>query len=73
MKKTSPEEFLAFAAGVLGVASLTMDDACGELALWDSVMHLKLVMETEAAYGISIPIERIAGLKTARDFYALLP
>ena len=50
-----------------------MDDACGELALWDSVMHLKLVMETEAAYGISIPIERIAGLKTARDFYSLLP
>ncbi len=73
MKKTSPESFLAFAAAILGVKTLSMDDACGELEGWDSVMHLKLVMETEAEYGVSIPIERIVRLKTARDFYELLP
>lgn len=66
-------KFLEFAAAVLGSAPLTPESAYGEVAGWDSVMHLKLVMETEAEYSISIPIGAIAQLRTMADFIALLP
>ena len=48
------DDFLEFAAGVLGVqrGTLTPQTEYGSLAEWDSVMHLRLVMETEARYGI---------------------
>lgn len=44
------DDFIAFAASVLGVASerLTPETACGDIPEWDSVMHLRLVMEAEA-------------------------
>ena len=31
-------------------------------------MHLRLVMETEARYGVSIPLEEIPALRTLADF-----
>ena len=64
------EEFLSFAATVLGVPreALSPETACGDLPEWDSVMHLRLVMETEARYGVSIPLEEIPALRTLADF-----
>jgi acyl carrier protein len=64
------EEFLSFAAAVLGVPreALSPDTACGDITEWDSVMHLRLVMETEARYGVSIPLEEIPALRTLVDF-----
>lgn len=64
------DEFLIFAAEVLGVpsGSLTPQTAYGSLPEWDSVMHLRLVMETEARYGSSIPLEVVPTLLTLADF-----
>ena len=64
------EEFLSFAATVLGVPreALSLGMACGDIPEWDSVMHLRLVMETEARYGVSIPLETIPSLRTLADF-----
>ena len=64
-------DFLRFAAGVLGVAAekLSLETAYGSIPEWDSVMHLRLVMETEAAYGVSFPLESVPVLKTLADFY----
>lgn len=64
------EAFLAFAARVFKVPreALTGATAYGELPEWDSVNHLKLVMETEARFGVSYPLELIPSLKTLEDF-----
>ena len=63
-------DFIAFAASVLGVPPerLTSETACGDIPEWDSVMHLRLVMEAEARYGVSIPLESIPSLHTLADF-----
>ncbi len=75
MSDAAPSDFLAFAARVLGVpaAALSLDTAYGSLPEWDSVMHLRLVMEFEAAYGASIPLEAVPELKTLGDFHARIP
>ena len=36
---------------------------------WDSIRHFNLVMELEARWGASIPIEDVEKLKTFHDFY----
>ena len=63
-------DFIAFAASVLGVPPerLSPETACGDIPEWDSVMHLRLVMEAEARYGVSIPLEAIPNLRTLADF-----
>ena len=64
------EAFLALAARVFKVPreSLSGASAYGSFPEWDSVNHLKLVMEAEAAFGVSYPFERIPTLKTLDDF-----
>lgn len=64
------DEFLGFAAEVLGVPKGTLgpETAYGTIPEWDSVMHLRLVMETEARYGSSIPLEAIPRLARLADF-----
>ena len=71
----SESDFLQFASRVLGVpvAALSMGTAYGTIPEWDSVMHLRLVMEFEAAYGVSIPIEAVPELKTLGDFHGRIP
>ena len=63
-------DFIVFAASVLGVPAerLSPGTACGDIPEWDSVMHLRLVMEAEARYGVSIPLESIPALHTLADF-----
>ena len=63
--------FLRFAAEVIGVAGVEPATSYGSIPEWDSVQHLRLVMETEARYGVSIPLETVASLKTIADFAAL--
>ena len=64
------EAFVAFAASLFGVdrASLSPDSACGSIPAWDSVNHLRLVMEAEKKFGVHYPLETIPGLRTLRDF-----
>jgi len=64
------EAFVAFASGVLKVPRdrLSGDTAYGSIPEWDSVNHLRLVMEAEPRFGVAYPLEAIPGLKTIDDF-----
>ena len=64
------EAFVAFAASVFGVdrAALGPESAYGSIPEWDSVNHLRLVMEAEKRFGTSYPLESVPGLRTLRDF-----
>lgn len=64
------EAFLALAARVFSVPRETLGDGCayGDPPQWDSVNHLRLVMEAEKAFGVSYPLERIPALRASDDF-----
>ena len=64
------EAFLAFAASLFGVArtDISPDTSFGSIPAWDSVNHLRLVMEAEKRFGTHYPLETIPGLRTMRDF-----
>ena len=64
------EEFFALAARIFGVDRATIDGttAYESIAGWDSVNHLRLVMETEREFGVKYPLERIPSLMTLNDF-----
>lgn len=62
--------FAAFAAELLGLdrGSVGDDLAMGSVPAWDSVAHLRLVMESERRFGCSYPLEVIPSIRTVRDF-----
>ena len=64
------EEFFALAARIFGVARAAIDGATAYESIpgWDSVNHLRLVMETERVFGVKYPLERIPSLMTLNDF-----
>ena len=65
-----PQAFLELAADVFGVGAeaLSPNTEFGSIEGWDSVNHLRLVMETEAKFGKPIPLEAVPGLRTLADF-----
>lgn len=65
------KEFIQFIAGVMEVdpAQLTEDTAYGAIEKWDSLMHMRMVMEIEEEYDVEIPIEEIPNIRTLKDFY----
>ena len=65
------KEFLDFIAEIMEVdpSELSEDTAYGQFDKWDSLMHLRLVMEIEEKYGIEISINEIPSIKTLKDFY----
>jgi acyl carrier protein len=64
------EAFIALAAEVFGVerGALSGGTARGEIPQWDSVNHLRLVMEAERRFGVSYPIETVPALERVDDF-----
>ena len=68
--KALPQAFFELAADVFGVGveTLAPETAYGSIEGWDSVNHLRLVMETEAKFGKPIPLEAVPGLRTLADF-----
>ena len=62
-------DFISFAARVMGVeaSSLSPETEYGS-GRWDSLMHMRLVMEAEEEYGIEIPIEDIPKIRRLGDF-----
>ena len=68
------EDFIAFVADIMGVepGELSAETAYKEYEPWDSLMMLTLVMELEAEYGASIPMEKLGDVKTLGDLYALV-
>ena len=63
-------DFILFASSLLGIDASTVsaETKCCDVLKWDSVMHLRLVMETEARYGISIPMEEVPNLNSFASF-----
>lgn len=66
------EKFLEFTADVMNVdVSAVSMDMQYKTEPWDSLMMMTLIMELEAEYGITIPIEKAGNVKTLRDMYEL--
>ncbi len=65
------QEFLNFVAGVMQVdpAELSGEIRFKEYKKWDSLMHMRLVMEIEEEYDVEIPIDEVPNIKTLNDFY----
>lgn len=65
------QDFIKFVAGVMEVdpATLSENTAYGEHEKWDSLMHMRLVMEIEEEYDIEIPIDEVPNIKTLKDLY----
>ena len=64
------QNFIEFIADVMGAdpSELNENTEYGT-GKWDSLMHMRLVMEIEEEYGAEIPIEEIPNIKTLKDFY----
>ena len=64
------EGFFALAARIFGVKreELTESTEYGSIPGWDSVNHLRLVMETENAFGVRYALERIPSMRRLADF-----
>ncbi len=64
------EEFIKFAAEVMEVdpSELSEDTTYGEFEKWDSLMHMKLVMEVEEEYDVEIPIDEVPQINKLKDF-----
>lgn len=67
-------DFLSFVADLFEVPSemLTLETAYESIPQWDSVMHLRLMMEVAAAYGVDIPLDEIPNLKTLGAIHSKL-
>ena len=64
-------EFLSFVAEIMEEDAVSMDMPYKE-GKWDSLMMLTLVMELEAKYGKTIPMESLENVKTLADMYKLV-
>ena len=65
------EQFLNFVAEIMEEDNVTMDLPYND-GKWDSLMMLTLVMELEAEYGVTIPVESLGNVKTLADLYELV-
>lgn len=65
------QDFINFVAEVMGIdpSELNEDTAYGTIEKWDSLMHMRLVMEIEEKYDAEIPLDEVPNIKTLRDFY----
>ena len=62
--------FSAFAAEMLATPreSINGETAMGTVPEWDSVMHLRMVMESEKKFGCAYPLEIIPSIRKIDDF-----
>ena len=65
------QRFLEFVAEIMEEDQISMDMPYKK-GKWDSLMMLTLVMEMEAEYGISIPMESLGSVTTLADMYAFI-
>lgn len=65
------EKFLEFVAEVMEENEVNMDMPYKE-GKWDSLMMFTLIMELEAEYGVSIPMESLGNVQTLADMYELV-
>lgn len=65
------QDFIKFIASVMEVnpSEINEDTAYGHHEKWDSLMHMRLVMEVEEEYDVEIPIDEVPEIKTLKDLY----
>ncbi len=65
------QDFINFVAGIMETdpSELNEDTAYGQFEKWDSIMHMRLVMEIEEEYDTDIPIDEVPNIRTLKDFY----
>ena len=65
------KDFIDFIATIMEVDPNELDEntAYGQHEKWDSIMHLRMVMEVEDKYDVEIPIDEVPGIRTLKDFY----
>ncbi len=65
------QDFINFVARVMEIDSseINEDTAYGQHEKWDSLMHMRLVMEIEEEYDVEIPIDEVPHIKTIKEFY----
>ena len=65
------QNFINFIADIMGVdpSELSEDTAYGHHEKWDSLMHIRLIMEIEEKYNIEIPIDEVPDIKTIKQLY----
>ena len=65
------QDFIEFVAGVMEIdpSEINEDTAYGQHEKWDSLMHMRLVMEIEEEYDVEIPIDEVPHIKTIKEFY----
>ena len=64
------KEFLAFAAGILGVPAerLSLETTYGSIPEWDSMAQLRLVTEVAAKYKVEIPFAEVVNVTSLWEF-----
>jgi acyl carrier protein len=64
------EAFIALAAEVFGVdrSVVAVSSRRADIPEWDSINHLRLVMEAEKRFGVSYPLEMVPTLDAIDDF-----
>lgn len=53
-------------------SELSENTSYGQFEKWDSLMHMRIVMEMEDEYNIEIPIDDVPNIKTIKDFYTYI-
>ncbi|MBR1431040.1 acyl carrier protein [Ruminococcus sp.] len=68
------ERFLQVVADSLEVEvdEISMETAYKEYEPWDSMAMLNLLMDLEDEFDVSIPIEKVAGVKTLADVFNIV-
>ena len=68
------ERFLQVVADSLevDVDEISMETAYKEYEPWDSMAMLNLLMDLEDEFDVSIPIEKVAGVKTLADVFNIV-
>lgn len=74
VRELMEEAIVALAARVFKVErpKLSPATAYGSLPEWDSVNHLRLVMEAEKLFGVRYPMESVPELRRLGDFVSAL-
>ncbi len=67
-------DFLEFAAGIFedDVRHISMQTEYNQYEKWDSMTHLRLIMELEEKYQVQIPIDAVMEIKTLGQLYQLV-
>ncbi len=68
------KEYLAFVAEIfkVNITEINMDTEYKVFEKWDSLKMLTLVMELEAKYDVTIPIENLGKIRTLKDLYDMV-